>query len=261
MKTLLLLCGFVLGLSASVANAQWLTDFPAALKKAQAEDKAVLVNFTGSDWCGWCIRLKKEVFDTAEFKAFAAENLVLVEIDFPRAKQQSQALRQANSRLQTQYQVRGYPSIFILDKNGETRLKTGYQAGGPRNYITHLTRTKGITWRAAQPASAPAATKRSPAPPAQAKTPAPVPAATPAPARPAPPPPDELVLKGIVGSKNNRLALINDESFSPGQRGRVKLASKEVTLQCKEIRDNSVIVHVDGETEPRELKFLRKVGE
>lgn len=253
MKTISLLSILVLSLGGQVATAEWLTDMPAALKKAKAEDKALLVNFTGSDWCGWCIRLKKEVFDTTEFKAFATENLVLVEIDFPRGKQQPQALREANNRLQKQYQVRGYPSIFILDKNGKTQLKTGYQEGGPRNYITHLTRTKGINWKPVKPAASSAAPKPSPAPaPAktQAATPAPVRAATPAPA-----PREELLLNGIVMSKNNPIALINDEPFTQGERGRVKLANKEVSLQCKEIRKDSVIVHVEGESEPRELKF------
>lgn len=70
---------------------KWFTDLPAAVAEATKSKKPLLVDFTGSDWCGWCIKLKKEVFDTAEFKTWAADKVVLVEIDFPRKKAQSPA--------------------------------------------------------------------------------------------------------------------------------------------------------------------------
>src|SRR5689334_15851945 len=63
--------------------AEWLTDLPTALAKAKAEGKSVLMDFTGSDWCPWCIRLRKEIFDQTAFQKFADENLILVELDFP----------------------------------------------------------------------------------------------------------------------------------------------------------------------------------
>src|ERR1017187_4807538 len=68
---------------------EWLTDVPAALARAKAENKTVLLDFTGSDWCGWCMRLKAEVFDQPEFSTYAHANLILVELDFPHHKTQS----------------------------------------------------------------------------------------------------------------------------------------------------------------------------
>src|SRR5438552_7159697 len=87
----------LLALAGSSARAaEWLTDLPAAQAAAKAENKIVLLDFTGSDWCGWCIRLRNEVFSKPEFDAYANDNLVLVEVDFPRQKSQSAALKQAN---------------------------------------------------------------------------------------------------------------------------------------------------------------------
>ncbi|MCA9777431.1 MAG: thioredoxin family protein, partial [Candidatus Eremiobacteraeota bacterium] len=62
----------------------WLTDWEAAKAQAQRTNKPILINFTGSDWCGWCIRLKKEVFSQEEFKSWAGQKVVLFEADFPR---------------------------------------------------------------------------------------------------------------------------------------------------------------------------------
>src|SRR5690606_25010862 len=108
--------------------------------KAKAENKKVLVNFTGSDWCGWCIRLKNEVFDQPKFVAYAREKLVLVELDFPKKKQQTKQLRAANEGLAKQFGVKGFPTIYLLDPDGNKLLRNGYQPGGPSNYIALLER-------------------------------------------------------------------------------------------------------------------------
>src|SRR6266581_5344317 len=84
-------------LPAAAHAAEWLTDVPAAQEQAAAENKLVLLNFTGSDWCGWCMKLKAEVFSQPEFEDYANKNLVLVEIDFPKRKPQPAAQKKANT--------------------------------------------------------------------------------------------------------------------------------------------------------------------
>lgn len=117
---------------------QWETNFKEAVVKAKKENKALLVNFTGSDWCGWCIRLDKEVFSKEEFAKYADKNLVLVKIDFPRKTQLSEELKQQNQALAGKYGVRGLPTILLMDSNEEILLQTGYRRGGPDAYIDHL---------------------------------------------------------------------------------------------------------------------------
>lgn len=131
---------FSLFLSAAFACAEndWQTDFEAALAEAKAQKKFVLVNFTGSDWCGWCIKLDKEVFSKDAFKKFAESELVLVEIDFPRKKTQSKALKAQNEALADRYGIRGFPTILLLSQEGEMIGKTGYKDGGPEAYVAHL---------------------------------------------------------------------------------------------------------------------------
>lgn len=119
-------------------NLDWETNLETALQKAQKENKIVLVNFTGSDWCIWCQRLSNEVFSQSEFEKFAKENLVLVKIDFPKNIEQSMETKIYNNQLAQRFGVEGFPTIFLLNKNGELLLQTGYQPGGPVNYINHL---------------------------------------------------------------------------------------------------------------------------
>lgn len=129
-------------LHATAADLEWLTSLPEAQKKAKAEKKLVLMDFTGSDWCGWCIKLKKEVFDTKEFADYAKTNLVLVEVDFPMRKEQSSEIKEANAALQKKYAVRGYPTLVVLDSEGNQVGQLGYQPGGPKPFITRLSKLK-----------------------------------------------------------------------------------------------------------------------
>jgi protein disulfide-isomerase len=119
-------------------NLNWKTDLNDALAVAKKENKVVLVNFTGSDWCVWCKRLSNEVFSKSEFEDFAEKNLVLVKIDFPRNIQQSNATKYYNQQLADMYGVEGFPTVILLDKNGRGLLKTGYVQGGVDNYIQQL---------------------------------------------------------------------------------------------------------------------------
>ncbi|MCX7867486.1 MAG: thioredoxin family protein [Limisphaera sp.] len=133
MKRLLAVLAGWLPLVAFTVTAQsvWLEDLPEALKKAKAENKHVLINFTGSDWCGFCIKLQKEVLSTKEFADYATKHLVLVELDFPRQKAQSEARKSANRKLQKQYKVEGFPTLVLLDPQGkEVARMVGYGGGG-----------------------------------------------------------------------------------------------------------------------------------
>jgi thioredoxin-related protein len=129
----------ITGSSALAAGGGWLTDFQAAQAAAKASGKYMLVDFTGSDWCGWCIKLKDEVFSKDHFKTEAPKNFVLVELDFPRAKDKlSPKLIAQNKKLRDTYAIRGFPTILIMNASGNVLAKTGYRAGGPEKYIEHL---------------------------------------------------------------------------------------------------------------------------
>ncbi|MCP4451338.1 MAG: thioredoxin family protein [Planctomycetes bacterium] len=122
----------------------WTDNFEEAKAKAAAEDKDLLVDFTGSDWCGWCIKLNKEVFDKDTFKTQAPKDFVLVALDYPRDKSLvNEETTQQNARLKDEYAIRGYPTIYLMDETGRPYARTGYQAGGPETYMTHLVELKG----------------------------------------------------------------------------------------------------------------------
>jgi protein disulfide-isomerase len=122
----------------NAAESTWLTDLPKAQAQAKTENKIVLMDFTGSDWCPWCIKFKKEVFDTAEFKDYAAKNVVLVELDYPHKKQDAD-LKKANAQLKDQYKISGFPTLVVLDKDGkEIGRQVGYAEGGPKAFIAKL---------------------------------------------------------------------------------------------------------------------------
>jgi protein disulfide-isomerase len=97
------------------------------------------MDFTGSDWCPWCIKFDKEVLDTPEFQEYAAKNVVLVKLDFPHKLVQGDDLKKANAALKTQYDVHGFPTLLVLDKDGkEIGRQVGYSKGGPQAFITKL---------------------------------------------------------------------------------------------------------------------------
>ncbi len=98
---------------------EWMTDLEAAKAKAEAEGKAVLVDFTGSDWCGWCIRLKKDVFDKPAFSEYAKDKFVLMEVDVPNNPKFDRELLQRNRELCEQFKVQGFPTIMVMTPDGE----------------------------------------------------------------------------------------------------------------------------------------------
>ncbi len=116
----------------------WPTDFEAAKKKAAEKGLPILADFSGSDWCGWCIRLDNEVFSQPEFKAYAKENVILFLADFPNSTPQSDELKAQNKKLSQLYGVRGFPTVLLLNADGSVINKTGYQAGGATAYVEHI---------------------------------------------------------------------------------------------------------------------------
>jgi protein disulfide-isomerase len=121
------------------AESLWMHDFEAAKAKAAKEEKPIFINFTGTDWCGWCIKLEKEVFSKKAFQDYAKEHLILVEVDFPKKKEQSAELKAQNKKLDKEYGVEGYPTLYLLNAEGKKLTEDiGYREGGPEAYVAHL---------------------------------------------------------------------------------------------------------------------------
>ena len=129
-------------LGVNAAASEWLTDLPEAQARAKTEKKMVLLDFTGSDWCGWCIKLHNEVFSKPEFAEYAKKNLVLVEVDFPRKKKLSAEQKKANDALQQKYRIDGYPTIIVLNGEGKKIGELGYMPGGPKAFIAELEKVR-----------------------------------------------------------------------------------------------------------------------
>ena len=127
-----------LGLVSARAEANWLSDYRKAQEEAKVSHKLLLINFTGSDWCPWCLRLHREVFLTPEFEQYAKNNLVLLTADFPRAKPLSVEVRKQNAKLAERYAVQGFPTIVVLNGEGKEVGLLGYLPGGPRAFIEEL---------------------------------------------------------------------------------------------------------------------------
>ena len=123
---------------ASNDGLDWQTNLEKAIAEAKTENKAVLVNFTGSDWCIWCKRLSSEVFQQKDFKNYAEKNLILVKLDFPKNIEQTQATKYYNNSLAQKYGIQGFPTILIFNDKGDLVAKTGYQPGGAANYVEHI---------------------------------------------------------------------------------------------------------------------------
>ena len=139
-RSLVLLLLFLLSWSAMNtelhADNGWMTDYAKALQQAHTEKKNILLDFTGSDWCFWCKKIQKDIFSQGSFQEFAKKNLILVEVDFPQAKEQSDVLKKQNADLQTEYGVEGFPTLILLDPNGKIiKRNTGYPHGGLEGLI------------------------------------------------------------------------------------------------------------------------------
>lgn len=132
------------GCFAFASDPEWIDDFKAAKETATQENKDLLLNFIGSDWCGWCIKLEKEVFSQKAFKDEAPKHFILVELDFPRKKEQSEEIKNQNQELLSKYRIEGYPTIILTDAKGLPYARTGYRAGGPDKYLSHIVELRTI---------------------------------------------------------------------------------------------------------------------
>lgn len=138
MKRFLLAALAILSLGSIASADGWLTDYAKALSVAKTQNKPVLIDFTGSDWCGWCIKLDREVFSLADFKSYAAQKLVLLKIDFPRQKPLPANEQAQNSRLASQFNIQGFPTVVVLKPDGTKAAELGYMPGGPKAFIAEL---------------------------------------------------------------------------------------------------------------------------
>lgn len=143
-KLLLTLVGALLAATALQAGElKWLTDLSQAKEQAKKEHKVILADFTGSDWCGFCIKQHKEVFSTSTFADYAKDNLVLLKVDFPHRKKLPEAQQKANDELGKRFKIRGYPTLIALDANGkELKRWVGYGGDGPKPLIKNLKAVK-----------------------------------------------------------------------------------------------------------------------
>lgn len=146
MKKLILALAATVAVGFSVIAAEaWGTDYAAAQAQAKKDGKVILIDFTGSDWCGWCIKMKKESLDLKEFTDYAAKNVVLFEADFPNKKPQTPEVKKQNEALKKQYAVGGFPTFVLVDADGkELGRQVGYLKGGPSAFVSKIE-----TWKKA----------------------------------------------------------------------------------------------------------------
>lgn len=120
------------------ASEGWESDFKKASARAKAEGKYMLIDFSGSDWCGWCIKLDKEVFSQQVFKDYAKDHLVLLLVDWPQRTPDSKEVQARSRPLMEKFGIDSFPTVILLDPNGEPVDKTGYRPGGAEAYIEYI---------------------------------------------------------------------------------------------------------------------------
>ena len=119
---------------------KWFIDYEKAKAKAQKEGKDLLINFSGSDWCRWCILLEKEVFSQDEFAKEAEKYFVFMLVDFPNdMSSQTDEVQKQNMQLARMYGFQGYfPTLYVAASDGKPYAKAEYQQGGAKNYLKYL---------------------------------------------------------------------------------------------------------------------------
>jgi len=123
------------------ASGNWETNYEKAIAIAGNEGKHILIDFTGSDWCPPCIKMKKDIFDKQTFKDYTGDKLVLIELDFPRKKKMDKSISEQNDQLLKKYAVRAFPTIILLNPDGkEITRHVGYKVGGVENYLRYIER-------------------------------------------------------------------------------------------------------------------------
>lgn len=128
--------------ASAAAQVTWMTNSEEAFALAQENDVPVMMVFSGSDWCRPCIQLTREVFETAIFQEYATGNMILLKVDFPRARKNRlpSELQQQNNTLAERWNPHGeFPLVVVFSSDREALFTTGYRTGGPEAYIRHLT--------------------------------------------------------------------------------------------------------------------------
>ena len=121
----------------------WLTDLSKAQAQAKSEKKLVLMDFNGSDWCPPCKALRQTVLNSSAFLNFAKKNLVLVDVDFPHHKQQTEEVKKANQALSDKYSVEGFPTVIVLSPDGkELKKMVGYDGEDAKDFVAELQKLK-----------------------------------------------------------------------------------------------------------------------
>ena len=125
--------------SSSLANQQeaiWLEDYEAALERAVSQERPVLMLFTGSDWCVWCEKLAKELFESAAFVQFAQDRLVLVRLDYPRRRRLPPLIERRNRALKERFSVEAFPTVILVEPSSERiQMRHSYVAIDPLDYV------------------------------------------------------------------------------------------------------------------------------
>ena len=149
-KTLIALLFILTSYAVDAQELVWNNNLKNSIEISKKTKKPLLLFFTGSDWCGWCIRLQTEVFKTPEFVKWANENVVLVELDFPRRTVLAPEITEQNNQLQQFFAVQGYPTVWFVNaskKDGKINLEklgsTGYLAGGPSAWLANANQILG----------------------------------------------------------------------------------------------------------------------
>ncbi len=124
---IIILCSSAIGYSQTEKLAKelnWVSDINQAYELSKAENKPIFAFFTGSDWCGWCHKLQREVFAKTDFINWANDNVILLELDFPRKKQLPEQIAAQNQSLQQFFKVSGFPTIWVFNMNKDPEMKT-----------------------------------------------------------------------------------------------------------------------------------------
>lgn len=149
MKKIALMLGLLVGWAVGQVRADegpWLTDFAKAQAQAKAENKMILMDFNGSDWCPPCKALRKNVLNSQAFLDFAKENLVLLDVDFPHRKHQSEEQKKANEELSSKFNIEGFPTVIVLSSDGkELKKEVGYDGQSAKEFVAELAKVKKQT--------------------------------------------------------------------------------------------------------------------
>lgn len=255
--------GLALCISLSVAHGAvssrdvlWYEDYQSALNVAVQEDRILMLYFTGSDWCTWAQRLDQQILLRPAFSEYIDKYLVPVVVDFPKYKKMSASQRQHNESLKDRFRVESFPMLVFVDSNGRVLHREGYYDVPSMVYVEALRQKllemDPITLKRRDERLQSGKPKPRPAPDLMAReAPALFGGATTAP----PPRYTNLVLKSISGAGDRKFALLNNQTLGVGETASVKLEDRNVRIRCTEIRERSVVVKVEGETESREVRL------